>query len=47
MTDIYGHEISEGRTISFRTAALPPSTSLNLPYSLALYRTGGSANRCG
>ena len=42
MADLYGNEISEGRTIQFTTAALSPNSSLNLPYSVALYRTGGS-----
>ncbi|MCP4361415.1 MAG: hypothetical protein GY796_25675, partial [Chloroflexi bacterium] len=42
MTDIYGNEIKEGQTVTFTTADLPPSSSLNLPYSVALYRSGGS-----
>lgn len=42
MKDIYGNEITEERTVTFTTAALTPSASLNLPYSIALYRQGGS-----
>lgn len=42
MKDIYGNEITEGRTVTFTTAALSPRASLNLPHSLALYRSGGS-----
>lgn len=42
MADVYGNEISEGQTITFTTGSLPPSAGLNLPYSVALYRSGGS-----
>ena len=42
MKDIYGNEIERGRTLTFRTADLRPSASFNLPYSVALYRSGGS-----
>ena len=42
MKDVYGNEITEGRTITFTTGKLQPSASLNLPYSVALYRSSGS-----
>ncbi len=42
MKDRYGNEITTGQTITFTTGDLPPSASLNLPYSVALYRSGGS-----
>ncbi|HUM70682.1 MAG TPA: Ig-like domain-containing protein, partial [Chloroflexota bacterium] len=42
MKDVYGNEISAGQTLTFTTGKLPPSASLNLPYSVALYRSGGS-----
>ncbi len=42
MKDVYGNEITEGQTLTFTTGKLPPSASLNLPYSVALYRSGGS-----
>lgn len=42
MKDIYGNEISNGYNFSFTTGELPPTASFNLPYSIALYRRGGS-----
>lgn len=42
MRDIYGNEITEGQTFTFTTGDLPPTASFNLPYSIALYRSGGS-----
>lgn len=42
MKDVYGNEITEGRTISFTTGRLQPNANLNLPYSVALYRSSGS-----
>jgi alpha-2-macroglobulin len=42
MADPYGNRIENGRTITFTTAAEDPYADLNLPYSLALYRAGGS-----
>lgn len=42
MKDVYGNEISEGQTLTFTTGKLAPSASLNLPYSIALYRSSGS-----
>ncbi|MCB8945666.1 MAG: Ig-like domain-containing protein [Ardenticatenaceae bacterium] len=42
MRDLYGNEITTGMTVHFRTADLMPSATFNLPYSVALYRSGGS-----
>ena len=42
MKDVYGNEISEGRSLTFTTGKLRPQASLNLPYSVALYRSSGS-----
>lgn len=42
MKDVYGNEITEGRTVTFTTGKLPPTANLNLPYSVALYRSSGS-----
>ncbi len=42
MADIYGHEITTEKTVTFTTAAQAPTSSFNMPYQLALYRRGGS-----
>lgn len=42
MKDLYGNETTQRRTLTFTTGKLPPSASLNLPYSVALYRSSGS-----
>ena len=42
MRDPYGHEISQGRTITFTTAPYTPSAGFNTPWGPALYRPGGS-----
>ncbi len=42
MADMYGNVIETDMRITFTTAAQSPTGSFNLPYSLALYRSGGS-----
>lgn len=42
MTDIYGHPITEEKTVSFTTAAYYPLAYFNFPGRLGIYRQNGS-----
>jgi uncharacterized protein YfaS (alpha-2-macroglobulin family) len=42
--DIYGNQIDEDHSFSFRTGSLRPGAYLDLPYAPSIYRLGGPMN---